>query len=601
MAFKHRGKLLLESGFLPIILIILALVLCSPSLWIGFQMDDHFHRLHFSRTDLMPDVSHDLWDLFTFMKGDESNDRMQDFGTLPWWTTTGIRASFWRPLSVLTHLLDYTLWPDIPALMHLHSMLWYGALVVVVWLLYRNILGITWVAGLAAVLYTIDQGHAWPACWLANRNSLLATFFGCLTLIVHDRWRRLGWKHGRFVGPLILLSGLFSAEAAIATLAYIFAYMLFLEEGSFRKRFSSLVPYGLVAVIWWIIYHIQGYGTWGMELYLDPGSEPLRYLKAVVERAPFLIGAQFGFPPAFIFIFLDETVFFGVWVIAVLCSAVFILALLPLVVKNNHSRFWFTGMILSLLPICATFPHERLLLFVGLGGCGLMAQFLGNFFEKGIYFPRSRLWYSFALMMVIFWIISRAIISPLMFPISAWSPASMGIFSEKVFQTLPDDALLKTQDFIVINPPVTFYMIYFPVIRALNEEPFPRHLRVLASGVETIDVTRPDANSLLISPAGGFINAPMDNLFRGKGHVMVPGQEIVLTNLTIRIMKVTATGRPSQVLFTFSQPLESPVFRWYYFDQGHFKPFTLPSVGQSLTIPHQDYDPLRALLLSLKN
>ena len=36
----------------------------------------------------------------------------------------GGRAAFFRPLSALTHYVDYTLWPDEPLLIRIHSLLW---------------------------------------------------------------------------------------------------------------------------------------------------------------------------------------------------------------------------------------------------------------------------------------------------------------------------------------------------------------------------------------------------------------------------------------------------------------------------------------------
>ena len=62
----------------------------------------------------------------------------------------------------------------------------------------------------------------------------------------------------------------------------------------------------------------------------------------------------------------------GAWVFLTLLFAV----LSPLLRREPVARFWALGMVLSLIPICATFPMDRLLFFVGLGAAGLLAQFL---------------------------------------------------------------------------------------------------------------------------------------------------------------------------------------------------------------------------------
>jgi hypothetical protein len=69
-----------------------------------------------------------------------------DFGLFPWWTSPGLRLAFFRPLSAISMWVDYQLWPNLPALMHLHSLLLYAALVAAATLLYRRLLGATWCA-----------------------------------------------------------------------------------------------------------------------------------------------------------------------------------------------------------------------------------------------------------------------------------------------------------------------------------------------------------------------------------------------------------------------------------------------------------------------
>ena len=60
--------------------------------------------------------------------------------------------------------------------------------------LYRRLFGregrgALWAAGLAALLYALDDAHSLSTAYLANRNALLATFFGLLSLYCHVRWR----------------------------------------------------------------------------------------------------------------------------------------------------------------------------------------------------------------------------------------------------------------------------------------------------------------------------------------------------------------------------------------------------------------------------
>jgi hypothetical protein len=48
------------------------------------------------------------------------------------------------------------------------------------------------------------------------------------------------------------------------------------------------------------------------------------------------------------------------------------------------ARFWATGSLLALVPVCGMgIPSGRLLMFIGLGGMGLIAQFAGGLLRSG--------------------------------------------------------------------------------------------------------------------------------------------------------------------------------------------------------------------------
>ncbi|HEX9007142.1 MAG TPA: hypothetical protein VF889_07600, partial [Bacteroidota bacterium] len=260
---------LLGAKSLPLILAALAVALALPSAWTGWQMDDLLHRYMLLG---YPDVSGKRTsplDLFYFMDGDSAHAQvLMDAGVTPWWTLPTIRLSFWRPLSSLTHWLDYRLWPDSSVLMHLQSLLWFALLVFAAALLYRRLLGHVWLAGLAALLFTLDDAHGLAAGWLANRNALVAGVLGVATLLAHDRWRRDAWRPGSVLGPLLLLLSLLAGEMALGTCAYLVAYAAFADPAARRARLLTLLPFAVVAVGWLGAYTLMGYGTRGSGFYV---------------------------------------------------------------------------------------------------------------------------------------------------------------------------------------------------------------------------------------------------------------------------------------------------------------------------------------------
>ena len=140
--------------------------------------------------------------------------------------------------------------------MHLQNLLWFGILVFLAALLYKRIIVIPWIAGLAALLYAIDDSHGASVGSLADRSALMAFLFGVLCLIIHDRWKREAWGVGALLAPVCFALSLFSAEAGLATGAYLLAYTLSLDQGSLRYRIAALIPYGLIFILWGLLYSL---------------------------------------------------------------------------------------------------------------------------------------------------------------------------------------------------------------------------------------------------------------------------------------------------------------------------------------------------------
>ena len=88
-------------------------------------IDDHFHRIiltdHLAQFGIATDP---IVDLFSFFTNETVRTLITDWGTMPWWSHEELRANFFRPLTALTHMLDYCLWPDQVWLYHLHSIAW---------------------------------------------------------------------------------------------------------------------------------------------------------------------------------------------------------------------------------------------------------------------------------------------------------------------------------------------------------------------------------------------------------------------------------------------------------------------------------------------
>src|SRR4051794_36367521 len=106
------------------------------------MLDDWFHRAILLEKSWFRDLLGSPSEMFRFFHGDpERTGRLMDVGIYPWWTYPPLKAEFLQALTVLTHRLDYALWPDSPMLMHAHSLIWLGAAVVLTAVFYRRVFG----------------------------------------------------------------------------------------------------------------------------------------------------------------------------------------------------------------------------------------------------------------------------------------------------------------------------------------------------------------------------------------------------------------------------------------------------------------------------
>jgi hypothetical protein len=577
---------ILTHRFFPFCVATLAIILTLPSLNAGLFVDDYHHKLLMDGSDSPIRLLDSPIDMFNFFDGDpEHTFELMDYGFLPWWTYEKIKGAFWRPLASITHWLDYILWPDSPALMHLQSLLWYGALVMVVAFLYSRFATVPLVAGLAALLYAIDDAHGMPAGFISNRNALMATFFGVLAIITHDKWRRDNWRPGMFAGPVLLVASLLSAEAGISTCAYLAAHMLFIDCGTWRKRIAAMIPYVAVVVIWRFLWTYLGYGMENMDGYVDPLSEPLRFISAVKNNAPFLLLGQWTPVPSDIANMLPPWYWIPLWRWTLIFLVLLAFVFTPLLRRNRTARFWAAGMLLSVLPICATFPSDRLLTFVGIGAMGLVAQLLFAVFGKTEWRPKLILWRIPAVSLAVIFILAHLIIAPPALMFRAANLMMPKKFTEKLMITGPLDNSVENQDLVIVNPPVAFVVMTSFLVWESDDHPMPRHLRVLTSSLfRPVKIHRPDANTIVVQPEYGYYALIFDALFRDKKHPFSVGDRVELIGMTVEVIELTSDNRPAEAAFTFAVPLEDPSLRWLQYKDGSFIPFTPPAIGENVIL-----------------
>jgi len=600
----------------PVFLAVMAIVVMLPALGHGWFLDDMLFRASFLSSSGMNEetprnsglirstsrLSDAISDVYAFFKDDEGIKQLMDYGAIPWWTDPECRISFWRPVTSFSIWLDYQLFPNSAPLQHLHSILWFGGAIFVLAVLYRRLGGPVWMAGLAGLLYVLDETNYFPVAFVANRNAVIALFFGLLAVLMHDKWRREGRIGGAVFACVFLALSLLSAEAGIATAAYLGAYALVFEQGKWSRRVRSLIPALAVVILWRMVHGALGYSTHASGVYIDPGAEPMRFAAAALERGPIMLFAQlFGSAADAYYIFSDPARV-KVYVVVVGVLLVLLATLRPLLRRDRVARFWFWGMVFAVVPVCATMASNRNLLFVGVGGMGLVAQFVGGVLSKEGRPTGPRLWrmpvWTFCGVFLFVHVVCSAggrVDAPWMY--SKWTA-----ITELTFDLdLPDEA--SKCDVVVVNSPAPLFLIGLPAKTALEGHGIPRSLRVLAPAFSPLKVSRTADKVLEVRAMTGsllFWERPahvwlhfilflqeFNTIFRDPRNGFEVGEKVGLDRLAIEVKAVDADGQPVAVEFTFDVSPDDPSMRWFVWEyrlEKPFSPFAVPAVGESVEI-----------------
>jgi hypothetical protein len=566
----------------------LGVLLTASSLSAGLEADDYLHAIVLRNLPL-PRPMAGPFDLFRFASGSAQNARdLMNVGSFPWTADPTTRFAFFRPLSAATHILDYALWPHAAWAMHAQNVAWFALALLGLAALYRRIIGPTWVAGLALLLYAVEDTNGPAVGWIANRNSVIALSIGLPVLLLHDRWRRDGWARGAWLAPALLVPALLAGESALAIVGYLVAYTLHLDRGTWRARVAALLPYGAILIVWRTVYTRLGYGVSGSGLYLDPGRHPLEFLTAVPRRLPLLLLGQFGLPRSDFGQMYEYAGPHGLeWMIA---FALVVLALLALAMRrvwlrDPVARFFATGLLLCTVPVCAAFMSDRLLLFVGVGAMGLVAKLI----ESAVSFG-ERLASAFLIF------VHLILAPPLLVIRSRFNDYQMWIDAGD--RTIPRTPDVTSKTVVLINPPSDLFFVYTPAVRTVRGEPRPAHLRGLASVVTTVDVTRVDDRTLRVRPEEGFLEREPERMLRSAVRGLPLGSVVAVDGMTVTVSALTPDGRPAEALFRFDEPLEDPSLLWLSWTKDGYAPWVPPALGESAHLPAHD---VRRLVLDVED
>jgi hypothetical protein len=604
---RKLQPVLVSRFWLPFV-ILLVILLYLPSLFGGFFADDNWDRLEFSGKAVQKlkidnaKIERGEYNLYAFSGlSAERGQAFRDKGIYPWWSGKSIKINFFRPLSSLTLALDYTLWPDFPLLMHIHSLLWFLLLVVLISLVYKRIFNKQAIAGLALLLFAIDDVHAGIA-WICNRHAVVAMVFGALSLLLYLRGREK--KIFLILSYVSFALSLLASEMGVSGLVFILAYVLILDEQPLKSRITALLPMLIIGLAWLIIRSYLGYGVVGSILYIDPVKTPGLFLLNLPVRFFLLLFSVAGLPIADMYLMLSPAGSAIAAGIAFACLCAVFVAIGFAFRKSKVAVFWAVGIIISILPLTSGFPRNTILGFPGLGMMGL-AAFLFYYFSKA---PKTE----FTLLrriglkvLVPVLVFCYAVVGPL---VIMMLPATFrtGIAMQTRLTDFENAAPVDDRYLVIINPPSVSAMEAGLMQRLFSSKAFPAYVRYLTSGESPVEIRRLDKNTIRVTPHRPFPLPPegirdeksgrvfhfhldmlgrwTDSFYYNPGFPLQTGEIIELSGVKITIGDVTKDGRIGWVVFHFDKEPEDPFYTWLQWDKQNRRYIIgrMPKIGETI-------------------
>jgi hypothetical protein len=577
----HAWLARLAHPWLRRVLIAVAVLLVVPTLFGGFSLDDYVILYQMDGPRDGEWAGSAPWDLFQWMRP-AHNHRLIDGNGMPWWTYENAKLAFLRPVSSWTHFIDDEMFGKLAVWCHFHSLLWFALLIALAMKAYDELIENRWVVGVASAMFALDSAHGSAVGWISNRNAAIVAVFGLAALLCHHRRRRGAGLLTAITGWICFALCLLSGESAVGVFGYVAAYALTYERKPLSNRLGSILPHVLIAGVWAVTRSKLGYGSYGLGAYVDPIHEPLEFLRVLPERFAILLSSQLSRVGADLYDLLPARfrpiqLAWG----AAMCI-VFVWFALPALRRERTLRFWTVGSLLSVVPLTATVPNDRLLTLVGLGLMPTIAFAVHDALQAVPELAKAHGAAKLRVLCASAFLFVHLVVDPLLLPLTAMTPSLVGRWAASADQALPATPDLRDKTLIVAAAPDSVLLSYLPVMRSLENRPRPDKLYWLAATPSAASFERRAPNVLRVSSPTGLFDQRSEA--RSPGIKLRKGERVQLSHMTVEVLELTPDGRPTVCDFVFSEPLESSRFVWRVWDSGQVRDFKLPAVGETVQI-----------------
>jgi hypothetical protein len=587
-------------------LMALGLYVRREALWAGFVADDY---AQLAMLDGTYPLARAPYNLFSFSDGTTSEGfRLIRAGFYPWWADPQVRLVMLRPLASLMIALDHRLFGNDAFLFHLHSAAWWFVMLGVIAAFFRKMLSPA-VALVAFALLAFDEAHSGALTWICNRAAFISIAFSIAALYRYVEHRRAGrstWP----VAALVLYAIAFGfGEYAICLVAYFLAYELCESHGPFKARLRAVAPMLAPAIVFLCVRGVVGATVRRSGVYVDPIGEPVEFFKAVATRLPVFVGDlalavpsaywTFGMPWTYAWASLGWVPVRWVhdpepWRMVQFCIGLGGTALLALVAHYTLRRrptpnvgWLLVGSLLSLVPVCGSYPSSRLLLASLPGFTPLVAAFVVKGAEALRHQLRKRPFYAltagaaavgvatYQIVMSIFW--QRVELTGML-------DGSTRV-REAILHMPVDDAAFPNQDLVLLTSLEGATSMYLPLTRLRYGKSAPRSCLFLSYLIAPYDLVRLNTSSFTIRFRGtdALLGTASEQLLRSPHHPFHKNDIIDVGRWRITVLDLYE-DKPQYLRIDFDRPLEAPSLLFMALTPDGYRPVYLPPVGEKLVI-----------------
>jgi hypothetical protein len=348
----------------------IGLLAYAPYLPSGFAADD------FIFINMMEGATpHNPWLGFWAVPADQ----FRGFTQL-WWIATPPAGAFLRPLPSWTLTAIHGVFGRNAVPFHITSVMIHAVVALTAFLLLRRLSGRDLPSLLAALFFLICEDHAMTVAWVTTITDLMCALFLNLALLCHVIARQER-RPKMFAASLLFFLVAFASKETAAIFPVIIGIyeLLFAARLAGREKLAGLADrIRLMLKSWWawtiplivfgayMAFYRSLLPPLSTMMYIDPFSQPGRYLAAAIPNIPVMFVALLSqFLPSIV-LMVPGTLYIAAG-LGLALTLFLVWALLP---YRNQPALWFSLVVftLALLPGLATDPGERLLYYPSVFG-----------------------------------------------------------------------------------------------------------------------------------------------------------------------------------------------------------------------------------------